>query len=137
MSDRTRVVVVGAGIAGLATAWYLQQRGIDVVVLEADDRVGGKVRSRDFGGLLLDVGPDIAAAARRHRSLILGLRADRRKAPPPDSPVFFGLRGGMERLTSSLAAKLDVSLSTPVDAVARSEGGRLAVAVRGAAPVEV
>lgn len=35
----TDVVVIGAGMAGVLTAWFLQQRGLDVVVLEAN-RVG-------------------------------------------------------------------------------------------------
>src|SRR5947209_2601147 len=58
------VVVVGGGIAGLAAAWELRDR--DVVVLEADDRVGGRLLSvaRDpywlnFGGHVL-AGPDSA-----------------------------------------------------------------------------
>ncbi len=38
-----RVVVVGAGLAGLAAAWELRQRGMAVRVLEARDRVGGRV----------------------------------------------------------------------------------------------
>ncbi|MGW1274481.1 FAD-dependent oxidoreductase, partial [Streptomyces sp. NPDC002491] len=37
------VVVVGAGIAGLAAAHRLLGRGADVTVLEASDRVGGKL----------------------------------------------------------------------------------------------
>jgi monoamine oxidase len=40
-----RVVVVGAGLAGLAAAYELRQRGWDVTVLEARDRVGGRVRT--------------------------------------------------------------------------------------------
>ncbi len=41
----TRVVVVGAGMAGLTAALRLTQWGHDVTVLEAQDRVGGRVRS--------------------------------------------------------------------------------------------
>ncbi|MEM1385902.1 MAG: FAD-dependent oxidoreductase, partial [Pseudomonadota bacterium] len=37
-----RVAVVGAGIAGLTTAWRLAQAGFDVTVLEADGRFGGR-----------------------------------------------------------------------------------------------
>ena len=41
------VIVIGAGAAGLATARGLTQRGLSVKVLEARDRVGGRLRSVD------------------------------------------------------------------------------------------
>jgi monoamine oxidase len=40
-----RVVVLGAGLAGLAAAWNLMQHGYDVLVLEAKSRPGGRVRT--------------------------------------------------------------------------------------------
>jgi monoamine oxidase len=43
-----RVVVVGAGFAGLMAARQLSQRGCEVVVLEARDRVGGRVWSQEL-----------------------------------------------------------------------------------------
>jgi monoamine oxidase len=43
-----RVVVVGAGLAGLMAAWRLAQGGCEVVVLEARDRVGGRVWSQEL-----------------------------------------------------------------------------------------
>jgi phytoene dehydrogenase-like protein len=43
-----RAVVVGAGFAGLRAAWRLAQRGCEVVVLEARDRVGGRVWSQEL-----------------------------------------------------------------------------------------
>jgi monoamine oxidase len=47
--SRPRVVVVGAGLAGLAAASTLDERGIDVVVIEARDRLGGRVWSDELG----------------------------------------------------------------------------------------
>lgn len=43
-----RVVVAGAGFAGLIAAWRLAQGGCDVLVLEARDRVGGRVWSQEL-----------------------------------------------------------------------------------------
>ena len=48
------VVVVGAGIAGLTAAWEL--RDLDTLVLEADDRVGGRIKSVDRGARWVSVG---------------------------------------------------------------------------------
>jgi phytoene dehydrogenase-like protein len=49
-TDRSTVVVVGAGAAGLASARRLTDAGVQVVVLEARDRIGGRTWSYDFGG---------------------------------------------------------------------------------------
>ncbi len=50
-------IVIGAGIAGLTRAWSLMQQGRDVVVLEASERAGGKVRSVRRDGVLVEMGP--------------------------------------------------------------------------------
>ncbi len=53
---RTDVVVVGAGVAGLAAARHLAAAGVDVAVLEAEDAVGGRVRTDLVDGFRLDRG---------------------------------------------------------------------------------
>jgi len=47
--EHPRVAVVGAGLAGLTAATVLRESGVDVVVLEARDRVGGRVWSDELG----------------------------------------------------------------------------------------
>ncbi len=55
-TGRKRVVVVGAGIAGLGAAATLRERGFDVTVLEARDRIGGRVNSIERFGTTIDLG---------------------------------------------------------------------------------
>jgi oxygen-dependent protoporphyrinogen oxidase len=52
------VAIVGGGIAGLAAAWELQQRGVATCVLEASPRAGGVIQTDRFDGWTVDAGPD-------------------------------------------------------------------------------
>ena len=51
-----RVIVVGAGIAGLTVANALAHGGVDCVVLEARDRIGGRLHTVDLAGSPVDLG---------------------------------------------------------------------------------
>ncbi len=51
-----QVIVIGAGCAGLAAARRLQAEGVDCVVLEARDRVGGRTHTVSLGEVRVDVG---------------------------------------------------------------------------------
>ena len=76
-----RIVVIGAGLAGLAAADALRREGADVVVVEARGRVGGRVWSAPFAGGVVERGAEfvfpgdevLQATARR-----LGLRLYRK-----------------------------------------------------------
>jgi phytoene dehydrogenase-like protein len=51
-----KIIVVGAGLAGLTSAKVLRERGAEVAVFEASDGVGGRVRTDEQDGFLLDRG---------------------------------------------------------------------------------
>jgi protoporphyrinogen/coproporphyrinogen III oxidase len=69
-----RIVVVGGGVAGLATAFHLQQAGAEPVVFERDGTPGGVVAPPvEVGDLLLEPGPD-SLAARKPWGADLGRR---------------------------------------------------------------
>jgi len=55
--QRTRVVVIGAGMAGLAAARRLADQGMEVIVLEAKAALGGRVfTERSVDGIPMDLG---------------------------------------------------------------------------------
>jgi len=54
------IVVIGAGISGLATAYLLSKKGFDVTILEKNNSVGGSIESVFENGFLFDRGPNSA-----------------------------------------------------------------------------
>jgi polyamine oxidase len=56
-NERKKVIVIGAGFSGLAVAYDLQnQHQFDVQILEARDRIGGRVHPYDIDGTVVDLG---------------------------------------------------------------------------------
>ena len=51
-------LILGAGISGLTTAWFLKQQGHQVTVLEARDEAGGNLRTLKRDGYLIERGPN-------------------------------------------------------------------------------
>jgi protoporphyrinogen/coproporphyrinogen III oxidase len=58
----TSVVVVGAGLSGLAAAYRLQRAGATVTVLESASLPGGRVQTERHGDYIVDTGPDALTA---------------------------------------------------------------------------
>ncbi|WP_375229481.1 flavin monoamine oxidase family protein [Roseobacter sp. S98] len=54
---KTDTLIIGAGLAGLHLAHTQEQRGRDVLLCEAADGVGGRVRTQQIGGIPVDLGP--------------------------------------------------------------------------------
>ncbi|MEV6508121.1 protoporphyrinogen oxidase [Streptomyces sp. NPDC051642] len=77
------VVVIGAGIGGLAAAHRLLDRGVRVTVVEASDRVGGKLLPGEIAGARVDLGAE-SMLARRPEAVALAREVgltDRLQAP--------------------------------------------------------
>lgn len=91
-----QVVVIGAGLAGLSCAVRLTQFGISTMVLEASDRVGGRVRSDIVDGFTLDHGFQVLATAYPACRELLDYRALRLSAFEPG--VLVRHRGGFATL---------------------------------------
>ncbi|HUF32646.1 MAG TPA: FAD-dependent oxidoreductase, partial [Acidimicrobiales bacterium] len=113
-----RVAVVGGGIAGLAAAHELADRpDVEVVVLEAGDRLGGKVATAPFAGVDLDLAPD-AFLARRPEAVQLcrELGLEDRMVAPASGSAWVWTRGRLRRLPAGLL----LGVPTDVRALLRS-----------------
>ena len=58
---RQRVAIIGGGISGLSAAWALKKAGVDYVLLEASDRLGGKVMTEQVDGFVIEAGPELVS----------------------------------------------------------------------------
>lgn len=86
------VIVVGGGLAGLSAAKLLVANGSSVVVLEASDDVGGRVRTDDVDGFHLDRGFQVLLTAYPEVSTQLDVGALHLRAFDPGALVWTGKR---------------------------------------------
>lgn len=108
-----RVVVVGAGIAGLGAARTLYDNGLDVTVVEARDRIGGRIHSVVLGDVVVELGANWLQQGNRnsiaHEAERLGL-----VTVPTDfgNPRDFGVAGPIEPADPSIINGLRRYLTT-------------------------
>jgi phytoene dehydrogenase-like protein len=67
--SRPRVIIVGAGVAGLTAGFRPQQQGCDVTVLEAEDWIGGKTASTRINGFVVNTVPSAQLKSLRTKVL--------------------------------------------------------------------
>jgi protoporphyrinogen/coproporphyrinogen III oxidase len=84
MSPAPHVIVIGAGLTGLTTAWQLAKNGADVTVIESEEMVGGAVKSMRRDGYLVEHGPNSCTLTPELSQLVdaLDLKALLRIAAP-------------------------------------------------------
>lgn len=104
MTEITRdVVIVGAGAAGLTAANELKKAGLSVVVLEARDRVGGRLWTDVIDGAMLEIGgqwvsPDQEAL----KEVIDELGLETYSRYREGDSVYIGPEGGLTRFTGEI-----------------------------------
>ena len=107
------IAVVGGGLSGLALAHELVRRGKQVVVLEADTRPGGTIRSPVAEGFITETGPNgylDKEPATRALVETLGLAGQVRPALPTVKRRFVYARGALRELPGSPPAFLKSDL---------------------------
>jgi len=60
MNKDFSVIVIGGGISGLSTAFWLKQNGVNVTILEKSNRAGGTIKTDSENGYLVEYGPNSA-----------------------------------------------------------------------------
>jgi oxygen-dependent protoporphyrinogen oxidase len=122
MTERVDLAVVGGGISGLAAAWEARAQGARVVVLEAGERPGGKLRTSPLAGVDLDEAAD-AFLARVPEAVELcdelGLTTE--LVSPATGAAYVWLDGALRRLPA------DQLLGIPTDLDAVADSGLLSV----------
>jgi protoporphyrinogen/coproporphyrinogen III oxidase len=76
---RRRVAIIGGGVSGLAAAFLLKDRGLDVTVIEGSRRIGGKLAVSEVAGVAVDAGAESLLARRPEGTDLIsaaGLAAD-------------------------------------------------------------
>lgn len=142
------VLVLGAGIAGLACARELQARGARALLLDRADKPGGRCATRELGGVRADYGPvflhgdDTSFLAALDAIVPDGRiegwpRAVKGTGTPCQPHALsgreprFALRAGVNDLPARMARGLSVELGAQIAGVAASVGGYTVSDVRG------
>jgi oxygen-dependent protoporphyrinogen oxidase len=104
-SPGTPVVVVGGGIAGLAAAYVLHERGLPFLLLEGSGRLGGVIRTEKTRGFLIEGGPDSLLVQKPEGlALLRALGLDDRLQPtnPRERRVYVLHRGRLHPLPEGM-----------------------------------
>lgn len=133
---KPHIVIIGGGLAGLSTAWYLRDVDAQVTVLESSDCVGGKVKSQMLetpsGDAIVEMGPDGFLTRKPWaRTLATEIGLDDEIIPVNDTPerIYILTKKGLRGMPDGLY----LLVPTDLDAFRQSElfslNGKLRMAV--------
>lgn len=92
MSVAPRIIIIGAGLAGLACARALFRHGFSCTILDASDEIGGRVRTDRVDGFLLDRGFQVFLSGYPEATAVLDYSALRLQAFHPGALVRYAGR---------------------------------------------
>lgn len=129
-----RIVIVGGGITGLAAANRLLQRGpsAEIVLVEAEDRLGGKIVTERVDGFVIEGGPDSFIAAKPRGiglSEEIGLGDHLQGVTPRKRRAFVLLRGELHDLPEGLTGLVPTRLAPLARSTLLSPAGKARVAL--------
>lgn len=111
ISDSKNVVVIGAGISGLACAYKLRQRGVPVTLLESENRAGGLMGTVEKDGFLFETGPQSFQGTAPLLQLIRELGIDGQLCTAdPKAPRYVLRNGRLLKIPMSPQAIVSTSL---------------------------
>lgn len=116
-----RVVIVGGGISGLSTAYYLRKAGVESTIVERAPRLGGVIQTETIEGCTVELGPDSflsAKPAARELCQEIGLGGDLIGSNDAQRATFIWRDGQLIRLPDGLTmmvpGKIGPILRTPL-----------------------
>jgi len=148
---KAEIIIIGAGLTGLTTAYLLKQQGISSILLEADNRIGGRIKTLiGTTGVTMEMGATWFGL--KHTSLVALLKelaidyfpqytegislfetmsfvpAQRFEVPASEEPSY-RIKGGTETLIKKLEKEIDkeaIILNTKIERI-KEEGDDLIV----------
>jgi phytoene desaturase len=117
-----RVVIVGAGPGGLATAMLLARSGVQVTVVEKHARVGGRTSTLEQDGFKFDIGPTFFLYPRVLREIFADAGYDLDREVPmkrldPQYRLIFGDGGQIDATADVERMEKQIAIISPHDAV--------------------